>query len=71
MYKITIEKITSEIKRTSNWQKIHDKVDFDSKKEPQYDYAFVDKETTEAKEIYTQYTDKEIDIKKVIDAFNQ
>ena len=71
LYKITIEKITSENKLVREWLKIHNKEQFDSEKDPQYKYITIEKEVAETKEIYTQLTDKEIDIKKVIDAFNQ
>ena len=71
MYKITIERITIMFKKVDEWNRMHNKIDFDNTKDPQYTYVSVNKEVTDTKEIYTQQTDKEIDIKKVIDAFNQ
>lgn len=66
-----IQKTTEEIKETAEYHRLHDKINFDSEKDPQYGYVKTIKPVSETEEIYTQTTDKEIDIKKVIDAFNQ
>ena len=67
MFKIIIEKTITEVKEVKTYEKLHNNSD----KPNQYGYVTTQKEVTEEAEIYTQTTEKEIDIKKIIDAFNQ
>lgn len=71
MYKITIEKVETELKKTTTYEKLHDKDTFDTEEDPQYGYVKAEIEQEVNREIYNQITEKEIDIKQVIDAFNQ
>lgn len=70
-YKITIEKLDKVDTVSKEWNKLHNKEDFDNDKEPQYGYVETDTTETTSTTIYEQITDKELDIKKVIDAFNE
>lgn len=68
-YQVIITKITKEVQRQNDWQRLHSKESFDNKKEPQYGYIASDKEVETDEAIYTQ-TVKELDIVAVINAVN-
>ena len=73
MYKITIEKIEEKEVEEREYQIIGKSQEKDEKGNPKDEWGYVNipqiKEVTTT--IYTQKTEKDIDIKKVIDAFNQ
>jgi len=66
-YKITIEKATTEVRETTEYQNLHKK---DSNNNDIYDYVKVTKPVTDRDTIYMQVTQKEIEVKPLIDAFN-
>lgn len=75
-YKITIEKIETITEPSKEWHRLYDEEVFSQvlQKDPvakQYDYVETILTKSDPSQIYEQVIDKEIDIKKVIDAFNQ
>lgn len=70
LYKITIVEVTEQERETKDYQKLHDKQEFDNDKEPQYGYVRHKEVYTKATEIYIQQTNKNINLKGIIDAFN-
>lgn len=69
MYLVQITKIEKNIKKTTAWERLHDKSDFDSEKEPQYGYVSTEREITDEIEVYKQQLN-EINLVKVIEAVN-
>lgn len=73
MYKITIEKIEEKEVEEREYQVMGIKTEKDKNGNPRDEWGYVNipniKEITTT--MYTQKTEKDIDIKKVIDAFNQ
>jgi len=72
-YKITIEKIEVKEVEEREYRIIGKKEtkDDDGNPENEYGYVNIPQIKTVTTEIYSQQTEKDIDIKKVIDAFNQ
>ena len=69
-YKITVERITTDIKVTKKWHQIHNKVEFDSKADPQYAYVSVEEEVIKTDTVYEQIVDKDFDLPAVITSVN-
>ena len=67
MFKITIYKIETEQKTGRSWQKLTDREDA----EKQYGYVDSEEEIEKEMKIYEQVRQSPINLKKVIDAFNE
>lgn len=67
-YKITIERIETETKETEDYRRTGAKAPDGS---DVYAYVKVTKPVTETTVVYQQRTEKEIEIKPLIDAFNK
>ena len=71
MYKINIIQIDEVEKEVKEYQKLHNKVDFNSDEDPQYDYVETTKMVEVETSLYSQQTNREIDLMAVINAFNK
>lgn len=70
-YKIEIHAIQEGVRKETDWNRLHDKKEFDSKEDPQYGYVSADLPYGEETKIYEQTSMDNIDLKAVIDAFNK
>lgn len=70
MYKITIEKVTTERKVVRDWVKVRDRLESDSPERDNYEYREVERAVTEARTIYTQEVEA-LDLVAVIQAVNR
>lgn len=66
-YEITVKRISTEVKETSEFQNLHKKA---SDGTDEYGYVKITKPVTDTTEIYKQRTEKDIEVKPLIDAFN-
>lgn len=72
MFKIIIERIEKRTMKVNEWNRLHDKEEFDTEKEPQYGYVERIKEVEEKTQLYEQTSSADtIDIMGVIKAFNK
>ena len=70
LYKIVITQHDYEEKKDTDWLQLHDKEEFDTKRDPQYGYVSTMKMKEIETKIYEQTSNKEIALKRIIDAFN-
>ena len=70
MYKIEITEINRVMKKTSEWQRLHDRKEFESDEDPQYGYVTTKNIVKTECKIYEQEV-KSIDLKRVIKAINE
>lgn len=69
-FKIIIFKVTTETKTVQEYEKLRDRLPGDAS-EDNYGYVTREKAVTEEAKIYEQITENTVDLKGIIDAFNE